>query len=79
MSFTGFVFGKSTGIMGDESNRNNGMDQLLLEAMTVKMEKMMDSRIDSFGQELHQAMNQRQRRIRKEKNLFEAEQLCYYE
>ncbi|KAF2614880.1 hypothetical protein F2Q70_00011905 [Brassica cretica] len=56
--------------MGEERNQNNGMDQLLLEAMTVKMEKMMDSRIDSFRQELHQARNHRQRRTRKEETCF---------
>ncbi|KAF3568403.1 hypothetical protein DY000_02015169 [Brassica cretica] len=58
------------GTMGEERNQNNGMDQLLLEAMTVKMEKMMDSRIDSFRQELHQARNHRQRRTRKEETCF---------
>ena len=71
MSFTRFVFGKSTGTMGEESNPNNGMDQPLLEARTLKMEKIVDSKIDSFCQELHQAMNQSQRRKRKEKR-------CYY-
>lgn len=70
ISFTDFVFGKSTGTMGEERNQNNGIDQLLLEAMTARMEKMMDSRIDSFRQELHQARNHRQRRTRKEETCF---------
>ncbi|KAF3507460.1 hypothetical protein F2Q69_00006754 [Brassica cretica] len=56
--------------MVEERNQNNGMDQLLLEAMTVRMEKMMDSRIDSFLQELHQARNHKQRRTRKEETCF---------
>ena len=66
ISFTGFVFGNSTGTMGEESNRNNGMDQLLLDALTARMTTvmttLMDQRLENFGTEVVHSERERSRR-----------------
>lgn len=63
ISFTGFVFGKSTGTMEEEDNQNNGMDQLLLDALTTRMSTLMDQRIENFRAEVVHSDRERPRGI----------------
>ncbi|KAF3523736.1 hypothetical protein F2Q69_00047572 [Brassica cretica] len=37
----------SSGTMGEENNRNNGMDPLLLDALTARMNALMDQRLEN--------------------------------
>ena len=66
ISFTGFVFGNLTGTMGEGSNQNNGMDQLLLDALTARMTTvmttLMDQRLENFRAEVAHLERERSRR-----------------
>lgn len=66
ISFIGFVFGNSTGTMGEESSQNNGMDQLLLDALTARMTTvmttLMDQRLENFRTEVSHSERERSRR-----------------
>ncbi|XP_013610678.1 PREDICTED: uncharacterized protein LOC106317399 [Brassica oleracea var. oleracea] len=51
---------------GDQKGKLTKDERLILEEMTTRMEKMMDSKLESFHHELHSSKNQRQKRTRKE-------------
>lgn len=48
--------------MGEENNRNNGMDQLLLDALTARMTTLMDQRLENFRAEVEHSDRERPRR-----------------
>ncbi|XP_056855766.1 uncharacterized protein LOC130505190 [Raphanus sativus] len=48
--------------MGEENNRNNGMDQLLLDALTARMTTLMDQRLENFRAEVVHSDRERPRR-----------------
>ncbi|XP_056855037.1 uncharacterized protein LOC130504448 [Raphanus sativus] len=48
--------------MGDEDNRNNGMDPLLLDALTARMTTLMDQRLENFRAEVVHSDRERPRR-----------------